>query len=146
MKKNKTMYIALLLIPMIVVGIAVSPNSVVISDGENAYTTSFAVIIEDSNVGWCAPVAVILDYFVFAMAVIFGLHKKDFWLKGILGLSFTAMILTVTPVLAKGDLLIVPNVFVAILLGAECIGAYLLLHRPAEDKQDKKQGERLKAH
>lgn len=146
MKKNKALYIALLLLPLAVVAIASSPNSVMVIKEESVSATSFMVAIEGSPVGWCAPVTVLLNYAVFAMAVIYGVSKKAFWVKGIYGASFAAMFLGVLPIITGGDMLIFPNVFVSILLGVETILAKILMKKPLEEKTPEKQGNRLQKH
>ena len=118
MKKKTILNAALLLIPLMVVGIAVSPNSVtVVSDGETLYTT-FATAVEGSVVGWCAPVVLLLTYALFALAVVYGMSKKPLWLKAIQNVALAATCLAAVPPLVQGDVFVVPNVFAAILLAA----------------------------
>ena len=131
MKNNKRMYIAMLLLPLMVVGIGAMPTSVVVVSKDAVYTTSFMEAINGSSVGWCAPVTMLLNYCLFGMVVIYGFVKKDFWLKGIFGISFLAMCLAVLPNLVQADLRIVPNVVVALLLGAQCIAARVMRKAPA---------------
>ena len=144
MKNNKGIYIALLLLPLMVVGIGAMPTSVTVVSKDAVYTTSFMEAITGSYVGWCAPVAMLLNYCLFGMAVIYGFVKKDIWLKGIFGLSFVAMCLAVLPNLVQAELRIVPNVVVALLLGAQCVVARMMRKAPAA--KAKPTGNRLGKH
>lgn len=144
MKKNKALYVAMLLLPLAVVGLGVSPTSVTVIDGETMYTTSFMEAIYGSYVGWCAPVAMLLNYCLFGMAVIYGFSKKDFWLKGIFGIAFAAMTLTVLPILIQGQPVIIPNAVVAILLGIQCVLARLMVKAPV--LKEEPTGQRLSRH
>lgn len=144
MKNNKGLYIALILLPLMVVGIAVSPTSVTVVTEETVYTTSFMEAISGSYVGWCAPVTVLLNYCLFGMAVIYGFSKKDFWLRGIFGFAFAAVCLAVLPNLVQGMPKIVPNVVVALLLAGQCIVAWIMLKAPAH--KEKPAGQRLNQH
>ena len=144
MKKNTAIYIALLLIPLMVVGIAISPNSVTVIRGEELTYTTFAEAVSGSYVGWCAPVALLATYALFAMAVIYGITKKQYWLKGIRGVSFVAACLVACPVLVQGgEVMVVPNVLAAILLLGLWLAAHMALKNKDLQKTEAPTGRRL---
>lgn len=143
MKKQTVILIALILIPLIAVAIAVSPASVMVVRDQEALSMSFAQILEDVPFGWCAPVALILTYVLFAAVVIYALNKKQFVLKLIRGIAFTAMFLVGLPIIARGDVLIVPNAFVGLLLAAQWGLSHYALKHMDQKKEDKPAGKRL---
>lgn len=144
MNKTKALRIALILLPLLVVGIAVSPTAVTVIDGETLYTTSFMDPVEGSNGGWCAPVAALLNYGIFALAVLYCVTGKEFCLKGIFGVAFAAMFLAALPIVMEGTPKVIPNVLAAILFGVQCLLARVLQKTPAV--QPASRGERLNKH
>lgn len=143
MKKKTILYMALLLIPLAVVGIAVSPASVtVVRNGETFYT-SFATAVEGSTVGWCAPVTLILTYALFGMGVFYSLQKKAYWLKAVRATAFAAAFLAAFPIVAHGEVLIVPNVLAAVLLIVLWVMANMGLKNKDSFAEEKPKGKRL---
>jgi hypothetical protein len=76
-KKQTLILIALILIPLLAVAIAISPGSVMVFQNQTLTTISFAEPLEGVDFGWCAPVALILTYVLFAAVVIYALTKKQ---------------------------------------------------------------------
>ena len=89
MKKQTLILIALILIPLIAVAIAISPSSVMVFQNQTLTTMSFAEPLEGVDFGWCAPVALILTYVLFAAVVIYALTKKQLVLKIVRGVGFS---------------------------------------------------------
>ena len=147
MKKQTLKTIVLLVIPLLVVAIASTPGSVTVWDGETSQSLTFMQNVPESNTGWCAPIALLLTYVVFGLAVLYGLRKKLWALKGIYGVSFAALVLAALPTVVRTEILVVPNVGVALLLGVETGLAYLMLKNPekAEEPEKKNKNKRLKA-
>lgn len=141
MNKTKALRIALILLPLMVTAIAVSPTSVTVIDIEGVSTTSFVDPIEESMVGWCAPVAALLNYGIFALAVLHCITRKEIWLKGIFGVSFAAMLLTALPVVVEGTPKVVPNVLVIILFAVQCLLVHIL--RKGASAPETAKGKRL---
>ena len=142
MNKTKFLRVTLLVIPLLVVLLAVRPDSVTIVGESGVSTASFLTLVEISSVGWCAPVAALMNYGLFAAAVLLCLLKKEIWLKISFGLSFVAMCIAVLPIVVNSSPKIVPNVFVAILLGGQCLASRKLM-KPVKEPP-KAEGKRLK--
>ena len=137
MNKNKLLRVALVLLPLLVVLVVIDPASVTVIGEQEVNYVSFMHPVEESSVGWCAPVAALLNYVLFGMAVLHLLTGKEVWLKGIFGLAFAAATIAALPVIVNTVPKVVPSVLAAILLGTHCIVAKVLL-RPEQQKQETK--------
>ena len=146
MKKQTLILIALILIPLIAVAIAISPGSVMVFQNQTLTTMSFAEPLEGVDFGWCAPVALILTYVLFAAVVIYALTKKQLVLKIVRGVGFVAMSLVALPILARSEVLIVPNAFVGMLLAAHWLISHFTLRSMNPKQEENPKGKRLKAH
>lgn len=146
MKKQTLILIALILIPLIAVAIAISPGSVMVFQNQTLTTMSFAEPLEGVDFGWCAPVALILTYVLFAAVVIYALTKKQPVLRIVRGVGFVAMSLVAMPIIARSEVLIVPNAFVGMLLAAHWLISHFTLRSMNPKQEEKPKGKRLKAH
>lgn len=146
MKKQTLILIALILIPLIAVAIAISPGSVMVFQNQTLTTMSFAEPLEGVDFGWCAPVALILTYVLFAAVVIYALTKKQTVLKIVRGVGFVAMSLVALPIIVRSEVLIVPNAFVGMLLAAHWLISHFTLRSMNPKQEEKPKGKRLKAH
>ena len=146
MKKQTLILIALILIPLIAVAIAISPGSVMVFQNQTLTTMSFAEPLEGVDFGWCAPVALILTYVLFAAVVIYALTKKQLVLKIVRGVGFVAMSLVALPIIVRSEVLIVPNAFVGMLLAAHWLISHFTLRSMNPKQEEKPKGKRLKAH
>jgi hypothetical protein len=109
-------------------------------------TISFAEPLEGVDFGWCAPVALILTYVLFAAVVIYALTKKQTVLKIVRGVGFVAMSLVALPIIVRSEVLIVPNAFVGMLLAAHWLISHFTLRSMNPKQEEKPKGKRLKAH
>lgn len=144
MKKQTILNLLLLALPLAVVAIAISPNSVTVIRGMEApaYTT-FAEAVSGSIVGWCPPVTLLLTYAMFGMAVLHLVTKKPLWIKLIRGASFVAVCLAACPIMVPSQVRVIPNVFAAIvLLVLWGISHYMTANREKEKVEEPK-GRRL---
>ena len=146
MKKQTLILIALILIPLIAVAIAISPGSVMVFQNQTLTTISFAEPLEGVDFGWCAPVALILTYVLFAAVVIYALTKKQLVLRIVRGVGFVAMSLVALPIIVRSEVLIVPNAFVGMLLAAHWLISHFTLRSMNPKQEEKPKGKRLKAH
>ena len=146
MKKQPLILIALILIPLIAVAIAISPGSVMVFQNQTLTTISFAEPLEGVDFGWCAPVALILTYVLFAAVVIYALTKKQPVLRIVRGVGFVAMTLVALPIIVRSEVLIVPNAFVGMLLAAHWLISHFTLRSMNPKQEEKPKGKRLKAH
>lgn len=147
MKKSTVMTVLLLVIPLAVVTVVSNPSGVTVFDGETTQMISWLQTVPESTWGWCLPVAALLNYLVFGLAVIYGLRKKQWCLKGIFWISFAALCLASLPLVVQTQIKIIPNVFGLILLGVESVAANLARKNPELfAKKEKPQGKRLERH
>lgn len=144
MKKNTILNLLVLALPLAVVAIAISPNSVTVIRGMEApaYTT-FAEAITGSIVGWCPPVTLLMTYALFGMAVLHMVIKKPLWMKLIRGASFVAACLAACPIMVPSEVRVIPNVFAGILLlvlwGVACFAT----SEKEQQKDEAPKGQRL---
>ena len=144
MKKQMIWKMILLVLPLVVVMIASNPTSIMVYDGETLTYTSWLQTVPDSTVGWCAPAAVLMNYCLFALAVFYALREKGGCLKAMSLLALAAACVAVMPIMIQSDPKIVPNVFGAIVLGAEGIVARVVRNRAAGKAKEKSAGPRIK--
>ncbi len=142
MKKSMFLKIALLGLPLAVVAIAIDPESVDVISGETLRHTSFAEAVVGSAVGWCAPVALLLTYGIFGLAVFHLVTKKDVLLKIIRVVSFVAACLAACPILVSGEVRVVPNAFAGLLLMILFLVSHIALSGK-EIKEEAAKGQRL---
>lgn len=145
MKKQKWMKLVLLALPLLVVLVASGPSGVTVFDGENMAYYSWHQLVPKSDLGWCAPMAVVMNYAVFALAVLYFLKKKSWCLTGIFYIAFAAACVAVLPIVVQSDIKVVPNVMGVIFLGAESLMAYWMT-KASEGKEAKPNGKRLEKH
>ena len=144
MKKQTVWNLLTMGLPLAVVAIAIRPGSVTVIRGMDAPVhTSFANAVSGSPVGWCPPVALLLTYAMFGMAVLFAVTKKPLWMKLIRGASFVATCLTACPIMIPSQVRVIPNVFAAILLLVLWGVAYYIVSNQEKQKEEATQGRRL---
>ena len=137
MKKQTIQKIVLLAMPLLVVLIASSSTGVMVFDGERMTYFSWMEIVPGSDLGWCAPVAALMNYVLFGLAVVYALFGKAFCLRSIFLLSLAAACIAVLPIVVQGDVKIIPNAFGAIFLCAQCIAARVVLSGGAEQSENR---------
>ena len=127
MDKRKMLVILLFVLPLLVVLIANGAKGVMMFDGEEVTYYPWIQPLSESTVGWCAPVAALMNYVLFALAVVYGLKKKEWSVKEIRNIALIAGTLAVLPNLIRSDVMVVPNVFGAITLFADALVAHILV-------------------
>ena len=144
MKKQTVLNLVTLALPLAVVAIAVTPNSGMVINGTEAPTyTTFAEAVVGSPVGWCAPVALLLSYAMFGLAVLNMVVKKPLWMKLIRGASFVAACLAACPILINTQVRVIPSVFAAIVLMVLWGLSHYMVTHPEKQKEEKPKGRRL---
>ena len=145
MDKKKMQNIVLVALPMIAVVLAGMPNAVTVFDlvshGQSV-TCSFFTLVEDVNAAVCFPYAGIFGAVGFGLSVLYLVMKKQSWLKAASVVSFISTTLSVIPVLVGGDVMMIPNMAVPILMGIHCLLASSMSRGPKPAEEDNK-GERL---
>lgn len=145
MKKMNWTTLALAVLPLMMVFVASDPSGVTVFDGTTTTTMSWYQTVPESPLGWCAPMAGLLNYVLFGAAVLYAVSKKRWCLQTIFGVALAAVCIVVLPVVAQPEIKIVPNVMGSILLAAECVVAYFVLKKPEDTKEKKKNGKRLES-
>ncbi len=145
MDTKKLLHYSLAVLPLVAVALAGVPNAVTVYDTTNpqdiALSCSFFTLLEDVPAGVCLPYAGILGALTFGLAVLWLVTKKKTWLAWIAGAAFGATTLAVAPLLLGGDVMLLPNMLVPILLGITCVLAFGLYKAPVQEEAPK--GERL---
>lgn len=145
MDKKKMLNLVLAALPLIAVVLAGMPNAVTIyqmTEETAAVSCSFFTLIEDVDAAVCLPYAGIFGGLTFGLAVVWLVNQKRGLLLLIAAAAFLSMTLAVVPVLVGGDVMMVPNMLVPILMGVECLMAYSFHKKPMEDDK-KAKGKRL---
>ena len=144
MNKRKFLVALLVVLPLLVIMVANGPAGVLVFDGETTANYPWLHLVTESGVGWCAPLAALLNYAVFALAVIYGLKKKAWCARYIRNIAAFAGFLAVLPNMIRADVMVIPNVFGAIALFADAVAAELLLRETDARNTYKGDPERLK--
>ncbi|MEE1037227.1 MAG: hypothetical protein U0L15_08935 [Oscillospiraceae bacterium] len=139
MKKQVIMKILLILLPILAVGLATTVDSVLVFDpqaGTMDYYSYFTPLdVEGFQV--ITPLAAILSAVSGLLTAVYMAAKKEWCLKGIVGVSFCAATLAVLPILFAADVKIVPNVGLPILMISHCLLAYFMVKKPAKEEAPK---------
>ncbi len=125
MKKPNIYLAALFALPLLMVLVASNPEGVTVFDGETARYLSWLQTVSESPWGLCAPMAALLNYVFFGLAVVYGLMKKNWCLRAMMLTAFAAACVAALPIVVQSQPKIVPNVLGVILLCAEGFAAYV---------------------
>ena len=143
MKKTGLTTLLLAVFPLMTVFVTSSPDGVMFFDGTAATYSNWLQPAVQSGMAWCAPVAALLNYLVFGLAVIYLVTKKSWGLNAIFYLALVATCIASLPVVSPGAVKIVPNVMGIIFLAAECITAALINKNEQKNDDQKPKGKRL---
>lgn len=145
--KKTMMKILLVLVPFMAVVLATTNDSVRLVDmttGEKVVGSYFAMLSEDP-VAVCPSLAGTCGIVSLASAILYLIVKKRGFLKTSEWAAFAGACLAVIPVAARGDHLLLPNVFYPILLMIHFLVAAFSPNWNLE-KKDLPQGRRLEQH
>ena len=143
MKKTGFTKLLLAFFPLMTVFVTSSPDGVMFFDGTAVTYSSWLQPAVQSGMAWCAPVAALLNDLVFGLVVIYLVAKKSWGVNAIFYMALAATCIASLPVVASGDMKIVPNVMGIILLAAECITAALVNKNEQKADPQKPKGKRL---
>jgi len=144
MKKNKLLNVLLILLPVMAIALAFTVDSVTVFDPVTGTTEhySYFSLIPRTSMAILPPMAALLCVAAEVLAVIVVVKKKTGcgrWLKWV---SFAAAMVAVTPILLRGEeLLVVPNVLLPILMLAE----YVILYFKAKTQTAEQTGKKPKS-
>ena len=142
MNKQRFLRLALILLPLIAVGVACMPTSVMIFSAETKETAycSYLQLLPEGSFQIGGVLAVLLASVSGGLAITYSVGKKEKLLMPIRVLAVLSMLAAVTPILLQSEPKVVPNVAVPILMGIQWILAGRM-KRPQEET--KKIGRRL---
>ena len=143
MKKPEFTKILLPAFPILTVFVASAPNGVMVFDGTEVVYQAWMQTVAQSSVGWCAPVAALLNYVLFGLAVIYLIAKKTWSLKPIFYLAVAATCIASLPVVSQGDVKVIPSALGIIFLAAEAITAAIVIKKEQAAQQNAPKGKRL---
>ncbi len=145
MKKQVLYKLYLVLLPAMAVVLATTGDSVMMFD-RAAGTTEYASYFTPVNVGGLTllpPLAAILAIVSAALAVIYAVYTKAWCLRGILATGFVSATCATVPILIQsGDVLVVPNAILPVLMLLTAGIAAWVSKKPAGAEE--KHGVRLK--
>lgn len=134
MKKERIFNLALILLPVVAVGIACTPNSILLYDAEKdaaAYTT-FLALLPEGTLRIAPVLALLLSSISAGFAISFVLGRKQGFLKAIQVLSFLAVTAAVVPILMQTQVRVLPNMWVPLLMAGQWI--LTAVYRAGEEK------------
>ena len=141
MKKNTMTKLVLLLLPIMAVVLATTGNSVKVYDiaAETVQNYSYFTLLPVEKLQMLTPLAAILTVATLVLAVIYLIAEKRWCLRGIRYTACLATCAAACPNLIRGDVLVMPNVLLPILMAVELLIANAARKAPEE----KPTGERL---
>ncbi len=143
MKKSTLLRAALVILPLLVVSVAVGPNAATVINAGTADMTTWFQIIPESGWGWCLPVAGLMNYVLFALAVGYLLLKKHWCVRWIRGIAFAALCLAALPIVIQSDVKIIPNVLGLLLLAGDYFVAHVIVKVQMTATEAAPKGKRL---
>ncbi len=143
MNKQLLTKIFLILLPAMAVVLATTGDSVMVYD-KAAETTSYASYFVPVNAGGLTllpPLAAILAIVTTVLGIVYAITRKNWCIRGVIATGFVSATAATVPVLMQGEMLVVPNPMLPILMLAACAVAVYASKKPAEEKV--KHGPRL---
>ena len=145
MKKQAVLKSFLILLPVLAVGLATAGDSVIVFDpatGETSYYAYFD-LAPVAELQMLPPLAAMLSAVSGMLAAIWLVKKKEWCLKGMVGVSFVSACAAGFPVIQQGAVRMVPNVGLPIFMFVHCLLAYHYLKNP-EKTGEKKENPKIK--
>lgn len=126
MYRNKLMKLFVILLPVLSVGLATTTDSLMVFDTVSGVTSYYSYFQQVPGVPMAllAALAGILCIPVFFLAVVSAVKDLVWAWKGVKWISFVSACCAVTPILLRGEILVVPNVTLPLLMMTEFVLAY----------------------
>ena len=140
MKKKALVKSLLILLPVLAVGLATTMDSVIVFDaaaGITSYYTYFD-LIPVTSLQNLPPLAGLLCAVCGICAVVYLVRKKTWSLKAVVITSLAAATAAVIPVMIQGDVKVVPNVGLPIIMTVEYLVSCHFLKKPEKAEEAKK--------
>lgn len=128
MKKETMLKIALILLPVLAIGLATTVDSVTVFDtrtGAASYGSYFSLLPVGEKQMF-APLAGLLCMLVLVLAFICVVFRKTNLTAAVKWLAFGAMFFAACPIILRGEVLVVPHVGVPVFMGLEWVAAHML--------------------
>ncbi len=144
MNKQRFLKLILVLLPFMAVALATTADSVTVFDTQSGVASSYSYfdLIPVTNLQMCTPLAGMMAMLSTIFAVISLVVKKSWVMKTLCWLSFGAATAASIPILVRGDILVVPNAGVPLMLLVQFIICRILMKEPKES-ENKVTGRRL---
>ena len=141
MKKTVMTKLVLLLLPLAALALAITGNSVKIYDtaAKTVQNYSYFSLLPVENMQMLTPLAAMLAVVTLVLAVIYMIAEKRWCVQGIRYTAALSTCAAAAPNLIRGDILVMPNVLLPILMAVVFVVANLVRKKPEE----KPTGERL---
>lgn len=139
MKKQTLLKSLLILLPILAVGLATTPDSVIVFDSVSGAVEYYSYFepIPVTNLQMLPSLAAMLSLVSGILAAIWMVKKKAWCLKGIVGVAMASACAAVIPTVQQATFKAVPNVGLPIFMIINCLVAYHFLKHP-EKKEEKK--------
>lgn len=140
MKKGVLKNVFLILLPAMSVFLAASMDSVTVFDTINGELSQYSYfsLVPVESLQICPPLAAILAVVATVMAIVFAATGKTWSVKSVFGTAFASAFFATIPIVAGGEVLVVPNAGVPLMMLIDGVLAYTLLKNPGKqmDKED----------
>ena len=145
MKKSVLMKVFLILLPAMAVLLATTGDSVSVVDTLTGTTETYSYfdLIPDLSTQMCMPLAALLAVAATVLAALHVATAKPWCVRGLYWVAFLSATVAVIPILARGEILVIPNVGLPILMLIDCLLAGILKKKP-EGKKVEETEPRLK--
>ena len=140
MKKKALVKSLLILLPVLAVGLATTMDSVIVFDAAAGITSyySYFDLIPVTSLQNLPPLAGLLCAVCGICAVVYLVRKKTWSLKAVVITSLAAATAAVIPVMIQGDVKVVPNVGLPIIMTVEYLVSCYFLKNPEKAEETKK--------
>ena len=140
MKKKALVKSLLILLPVLAVGLATTMDSVIVFDAAAGITSyySYFDLIPVTSLQNLPPLAGLLCAVCGICAVVYLVRKKIWSLKAVVITSLAAATAAVIPVMIQGDVKVVPNVGLPIIMTVEYLVSCHFLKNPEKAEEAKK--------
>lgn len=146
---NKTIMqkLFLILLPVCAVGLASAGDSVTVFDPASQGTVCgsyFDLIPESGNYQILPPLAAMLAVACVVLGIAYMVKVKSGLLKGIFWAAILSAAAASLPIALRGDIIVVPNVLMPILMCGQAVLAYVMGRKPKAEEENT--GKRLGVH
>ena len=138
MKKNTILKSLLILFPVLAVGLATTPDSVLVFDTLTAETQYFSYfdVLPVQNMQMVPPMAALLSALSGILAAVYLAKKKFNVLKASGYVAVASACLAAIPVVVRGDVMVLPNVALPIFMLMQYVVSTMM--KKAEKEEPKK--------